>query len=415
MANLDLPLQFMEHLLSTLSPLALKLYLHILLIAQTRQTPFLQPADFQLTAENAFENMRAFKINLQAARTELVLEDLLVDDFINAYSYLIWPQLWLNLRKFKRLWETDLAKLDSTACRALAQSESLLVKGIAAKNLALLQALDSSYILRKSAVVSAENPNQASNLAAISTISTPTVNTNRNDNNSDAAYNELVQSINARFLAGFSSYAWINLIDKLHYEYAFDNVLIYAIFAELQSENKLNRRSLEQHARELYQLGIKDINAYEKWHEAKQKIEARRPFAQKLLRRNLTEAELTLINKWYDEYGYDDEIVAYAFAQSVRSSSPNLNYFDAIVTRWYRENLRSLAEIQVNERDFQAEQQKNRVKLQQENAKQQANKDNFVERQYDAAFFDKLLMNQRGADLYTPMSEPTDKRDTGER
>lgn len=522
-SNVDLPIRFMEHILLTLSPLALKLYLHVLLCAQSRNSAFLNEDDFLLDSDNKFENQRAYKVNLRAARTELVLADLVVDDFMRGVSYIVWPDIWLKLSQFNHLWQAELSTLDAETCRALAMGGGLMVKGVNAKNLALLATWDERYtvvptasgfgtvasartslrttepttvspsapltaidfasapvnsfatasipentsvpatvsvptntnvpatasvptnmsvpatassspnsngLLTSSSSASTNIPenvnvmtNAASNKAADLPLNTQlsleqslsatthhdSINTTHSaatgNNNDEAAYNELVQALNQRFLAGFTSYAWVNLIDKLHFDYAFDNILIYAIFAELQSEDKLNRKYLEQYARNLQQYGIKDMQAYEKWLGQKAQFESRRPLAQRALHRNLTEAELTLINKWYDEYGYDDEIVSYAFAQSVKSSSPNLNYFDAIVSRWYKSGLRTLDEIKRSEKEFQEEvQNKKHESFVSQKVRQLADKsgakDKFVERAYDASFFERLSANQRGMELY---------------
>ena len=62
--------------------------------------------------------------------------------------------------------------------------------------------------------------------------------------------------------------------------------------------------------------------------------------------RVLAPVESRFVKKWFDEFGFSTEIVVEAISRTVlNTSSQSLTYADGILTRWYKENVRTLADI----------------------------------------------------------------------
>ena len=57
--------------------------------------------------------------------------------------------------------------------------------------------------------------------------------------------------------------------------------------------------------------------------------------------RNATEEEKRIMNKWFDDYGFDLEKIKEACSKTSGISNPNINYVDSILTSWYRESGRT--------------------------------------------------------------------------
>ncbi len=64
--------------------------------------------------------------------------------------------------------------------------------------------------------------------------------------------------------------------------------------------------------------------------------------------RVLAPVESRFVKKWFDEYCFSPEIVVEAINRTViNTSSQSFTYADGILTRWYKENVRTLADIKV--------------------------------------------------------------------
>lgn len=387
---LDFSKQFMQYYLPKLSPLAWKLYLHLLFICIERNNFQLQANEIELEPINQFVNKQQYAAELKAASNELKQYSLLKADFQRQCLWLVSPKIQQELWDIEVIWQKELACMNQEQKQHLSMSNFVLaqVDACTANNQKLLD-----YLLENKQV---EVPNK---LNANNFLAEPLKTDNLLQQSEDEnEYNELVQAINQRFLLGFSSYSWINLIDKLHHEYQFENTLIYALFATLQSEGHLYKDQLQRLADDLHKGNIKTAEDFAKWVKAKELADKRRPFVQaNLQRHNLTAADMQIVNKWFEEYGYDEEIIKYLFSKSVESVNPTLNWFDAIISRWHEEGYKTLAEIQQAEQAFKANKPKKQLFMRSglANYQPRSQKDNYVERHYDANFYKKLQQGSK--------------------
>lgn len=62
--------------------------------------------------------------------------------------------------------------------------------------------------------------------------------------------------------------------------------------------------------------------------------------------RNPAESEKKLINKWYNDYCFDNEIILEACNRTIKAThSPSFEYADSILTKWKNNNVRQLSDI----------------------------------------------------------------------
>lgn len=77
--------------------------------------------------------------------------------------------------------------------------------------------------------------------------------------------------------------------------------------------------------------------------------------------RNPSSAEEKIMNKWISEYNMSMDIILKACSKSASISNPNLKYFDSIITDWYEKGLKTIEEIDADEKNFE-ENKKNKKK-----------------------------------------------------
>lgn len=71
--------------------------------------------------------------------------------------------------------------------------------------------------------------------------------------------------------------------------------------------------------------------------------------------RNITLAEMEFINRWYDEYGFDKDMVAEACKRTILSmSKPNFSYADGILRKWRAAKIYSLTDLKTLDSGFRA-------------------------------------------------------------
>ena len=64
----------------------------------------------------------------------------------------------------------------------------------------------------------------------------------------------------------------------------------------------------------------------------------RRIFKELGFTRPATEEEKRIMNKWFDEYGFDLDKIREACGKTAGIANPNINYVDAVLTAWFKES-----------------------------------------------------------------------------
>lgn len=62
--------------------------------------------------------------------------------------------------------------------------------------------------------------------------------------------------------------------------------------------------------------------------------------------RSVSDAEINLINSWYDDYNFSEDIIDEALKRTANVSRPSVNYADAILRNWHELGIEKLEEIE---------------------------------------------------------------------
>ena len=69
--------------------------------------------------------------------------------------------------------------------------------------------------------------------------------------------------------------------------------------------------------------------------------------------RNLVDSEVSLINKWVGEYGFDIELVKAACSKTISSiQKPSFEYTDSILANWKKKDVHTLKDVEVLDANF---------------------------------------------------------------
>lgn len=69
--------------------------------------------------------------------------------------------------------------------------------------------------------------------------------------------------------------------------------------------------------------------------------------------RNLVDSEVSLINKWVGEYGFDMELVKAACSKTISAiQKPSFEYTDSILTNWRKKDVHTLKDVDVLDANF---------------------------------------------------------------
>ena len=153
------------------------------------------------------------------------------------------------------------------------------------------------------------------------------------------------------------------LVDYLGLEWDYVlTLLAFCVGNMKKQDRKCTMRYVETTAYGLYDEGIRDLTALqEKLRRMEDMADSEKRLRQLLGigDRQLTSAEKKAFSKWLYDFGYDLEIITYAFEINVDAKGKySIRYMDAVLTNWYNEKLRTLEEIKAANERFRAEHQK---------------------------------------------------------
>jgi DnaD/phage-associated family protein len=154
-----------------------------------------------------------------------------------------------------------------------------------------------------------------------------------------------------------------------------------------------NNSYISKVAEDWYSRNIKtdlDLQSYLKSRSKVSQISER--ISKKLrLYRNLTEYEEKIVEKWIMDYGYDFDVIDLALQNTAKITNPNINYFDKIISDWYKKNLKDVKSIQdMLEAEGLKKQKDKPEDTKADAAKKPQQMDNFAQRQYDKEFLESL-------------------------
>lgn len=158
-----------------------------------------------------------------------------------------------------------------------------------------------------------------------------------------------------RYIGRTLTGADVNSVLYIHNELGFSIDLIEYLVEYSVTNQHTSLKYIEKVALAWHNQGITSINEARNAVviRSKRTIAVTRSFG--IGDRNLTPVELDFINRWYDEYGFDPEIVEEACKRTILSmSKPNFSYTDGILRKWKNANIHTLEDLKKLDAGFRA-------------------------------------------------------------
>jgi DnaD/phage-associated family protein len=163
----------------------------------------------------------------------------------------------------------------------------------------------------------------------------------------------IVTEVNDAFFQGVMSGTWYREIDRWFSEFNFEPKVVYALFVELGSRQKLDHIG---YARQMALNWHKNgVSTYEQLVNYQEAYSVTKDFVQKVakkLRIKLSEFDIDAVSAWREELGFSYDIVELALKKSTRArGGGSIAFFDAILREWYDHNLKTKEAVEAYERD----------------------------------------------------------------
>ncbi len=216
------------------------------------------------------------------------------------------------------------------------------------------------------------------------------------------ARDKLIRDVNKSFFHGMMGYSWYQAIDEWFEVYRFEPEVVYALFNECASRNKLsNKNYISVVAKDWSSKGVASYQDLNKYYATREKCEQVRNEVGKKLRKNMTEFDDRIVEKWVREFGYDMTIIDLALRNAVRIGQPNMNYFDAILSSWYEAGVKTLADVERFEEEKKAKNREARSARQEagnqgpglDGRGRYRNLGNFDQREYSEEFLESFNLD----------------------
>lgn len=140
-------------------------------------------------------------------------------------------------------------------------------------------------------------------------------------------------------------------LDKLCYIYdelGFSEDLIEYLIEYCVSNQKKSFRYIEKVALSWSEQGIDSVDAAKNSHTiyTKKIYSCMKAFG--LDGRNPGKSELEFINKWYDEYGFENDVILEAISRTIQTiHKPSFEYTDSVLKNWKNVGIHTVADIDV--------------------------------------------------------------------
>ncbi len=134
---------------------------------------------------------------------------------------------------------------------------------------------------------------------------------------------------------------WLN-------KYKMDPYIMTQAFSYCVNNKKVKRFSyIESVVSAWYDEGVVDIDTMVEYLEKRNDRFSTYSRISKALgfNRTLTEAEMRTIDKWIDEWEFSMEMILRCLDNSTKISNPNLNYFDKILSEWFKNGFKTIDDL----------------------------------------------------------------------
>ena len=187
-----------------------------------------------------------------------------------------------------------------------------------------------------------------------------------------------IETINNEFFQGVMSPSWYGDIDLWFSKYSFDEEVMIALFRYCYEKSALHKNYIQVVADAWAKNNIKtfdDLDSYYEKQESLSKIG--KSISKKLgINRQLSQYEMSYIEKWILDYKYDLKIIEIALKKTTSKTNPSFDYIDKLISSWNERNLRTPEAVQKYIEDTK---QKNKAVKSMEKAAY----NNYEQRSYD--------------------------------
>lgn len=190
---------------------------------------------------------------------------------------------------------------------------------------------------------------------------------------------KLISYINNKYFQGVMGPTWYNDIDIYFTQYEFDEQVVLALFDHCFNKGALHKNYVKAVAEAWAVNKIKNLGELENYYiEQEKMMKIKKSIAKKLGKHSgLTQYEEAYIEKWVNDFGFEMDVIEIALKRTTFKTNPSFEYINNIITDWHDRNLKTPAEVSTF-LEQRKQQNKNEKEL-----KQQVNKANFEQRQYD--------------------------------
>ncbi|WP_352420471.1 DnaD domain protein [Proteiniborus sp.] len=139
-------------------------------------------------------------------------------------------------------------------------------------------------------------------------------------------------------------------------------VIVKAFFYAVEKKGKRNINYVEGIVRNWYDMGITNLDALEK-HT---KTQDERFYNYDRIMKSLgfssripSEAEIKVIDKWFDEWKFTMEVILKACENTKKTANPSVNYIDGILSKWRKKGITTVEDVIEKDKPQVAVQSKN--------------------------------------------------------
>lgn len=194
---------------------------------------------------------------------------------------------------------------------------------------------------------------------------------------------ELMEQISDTFYHGMMGISQARIIDECLHDFGFESEIVYALFSEAMAKSKLNQyKYIRSIAKAWHDNGVRTYSELKTISKRRDEIKRLAKRVGKKLNRTMTEPDEELVRHWLYDLGFDFSIISLALDNSVKSSNPNLNYYNRFLEDWHSAGVKTVAEVKAYE------QQRAEAMKQKRSAAAGVTKGGFggfTQRQYDEA------------------------------
>lgn len=131
------------------------------------------------------------------------------------------------------------------------------------------------------------------------------------------------------------------------------DVIEKAFFYGVERKGQRNINYIEGIIRNWYDSGLTNMEAILEHFKIQDEKYYRYEKVMKALglsNRPITQGEMKVIDKWFEEYHFPMEIVIKGCESSSKVANPNVNYIDGVLSSWYRKGIKTIEDIDEKDR-----------------------------------------------------------------